>query len=72
MTEKELKEKVQVIIEVTKIDYLILEELGKGYGKSIEDYLSAEIAEAVGQWVNNYLESLITDAEIKTGLKKVN
>ena len=72
MTEKELKEKVSITIEVTKIDYLILEELGKGYGKSIEDYLSAEIAGAVRQWVNNYLESLITDAEIKTGLKKVN
>jgi len=72
MTEKELKEKVAVTIEVTKIDYLILEELGKGYGKANEDFISSEIAGAVRQWVNKYLESLITDAAIKTVLKKVN
>jgi hypothetical protein len=72
MTEKELKEKVAVTIEVTKIDYLILQELAKEQGKAVEIYISDELAGAVREWVNNYLEQLVSEAEIKAGLKKVN
>ncbi len=72
MTEKELKEKVAVTIEVTKIDYLILQELAKEQGKAVEIYISDELAGAVRAWVNNYLERLVSEAEIKAGLKKVN
>jgi len=72
MTEKELKEKVAVTIEVTKIDYLILQELAKDQGKAVEIYISDELAGAVREWANNYLEQLVSEAEIKAGLKKVN
>jgi len=72
MSEKELKEKVAVTIEVTKIDYLILQELAKEQGKAVEIYISDELAGAVREWVNNYLEQLVSEAEIKAGLKKVN
>ncbi len=72
MTEKELKEKVAVTIEVTKIDYLILQELAKEQGKAVEIYISDVLAGAVRGWVNNYLEQLVSEAEIKAGLKKVN
>jgi len=72
MTEKKLKEKVAVTIEVTKIDYLILQELAKEQGKAVEIYISDELAGAVREWVNNYLEQLVSEAEIKAGLKKVN
>ncbi|HPD44891.1 MAG TPA: hypothetical protein PK131_01795 [Candidatus Woesebacteria bacterium] len=72
MTEKELKEKVAVTIEVTKIDYLILQELAKEQGKAVEIYISDELAGAVREWANNYLEQLVSEAEIKAGLKKVN
>ncbi|HRS22876.1 MAG TPA: hypothetical protein P5562_01860 [Candidatus Woesebacteria bacterium] len=72
MTEKELKEKVAVTIEVTKIDYLILQELAKEQGKAVEIYISDELAGAVREWVNNFLEQLVSEAEIKAGLKKVN